>query len=166
MSVSGLLLPRLKTASGDAFIREPMMPLAMSVTKLHKRGGRAREKQACRQRQETQAHWCAQLAYVKSRCSVAPTSLGTNTGMASPRSIICFRTGHNEHHALHDLWAMLQACIHTWLKKKYAMSGRPHGPYTVKKRRPVTLSPYMSWKARAINCATAHQGIGSSKGRA
>ena len=39
MSVSGLLLPRLKTASGDAFIREPMMPLAMSVTNLHKTTG-------------------------------------------------------------------------------------------------------------------------------
>lgn len=87
--------------------------------------------------------------------------------MASPRSIICFRTGHNEHHALHDLRVEgRHACIHTWLKKKYAMSGRPQGPYTVKKRRPVTLSPYMSWNARAINCATEHQGIGASKGRA
>ena len=37
-----------------------------------------------------------------------------------------------------------------WVKEKYAMSGRPHGPYTVKKRRPVTDRLNSRWYVCAI----------------
>ena len=44
-----------------------------------------------------------------------------------------------------QLWVVARTRFGVWLrivaKRKSAMSGRPHGPYTVKKRRPVCGRP-------------------------
>jgi hypothetical protein len=41
------------------------------------------------------------------------------------------------------------------------MSGRPNGPYTVKKRRPVQLMPYRWWKV----CASSSHAIFVAAGK-
>jgi hypothetical protein len=43
----------------------------------------------------------------------------------------------------------------SFVKSEMAMSGRPHGPYTVKNRSPTLFRPWRLWYAAAI-CSPAN----------